>query len=70
MPDGVILNIIANGQNYKSIMGPVHLHAYFGNTIMYTTNPTASYQGNSIIGANELIFPDVFFIRLLSFDGE
>lgn len=72
MPDGVIVNIIGDGTNYKNILGDFHLHLpsdYYANGISYATLPTGSYMGNSIATTHELIFPNVFFIRLMSFNG-
>ena len=71
MPDGVIVNIIGDGVNYKNILRPFHLHVADdqGNLILYDTNPDGSYFGSSLLAAHELVFPDLFFIRLLSFGG-
>lgn len=66
VPDGIIVNLIGDGYNDKSIMRPFHLHA---GSILYETN-TESYLGNSILEATELIYNDVFFVRLMSYSGE
>ena len=64
---GVIINILANGINYKGIMRPVHIIAPSNGQIYYETvesDSTYTY-GNSINATNELIFKDVFYLRLL-----
>ena len=72
MPDGVIVNIISDGKNVKNVLRPFYLHVASGegNKINYGTNPDSGYIGNSILSAHMLTFPDLFFIRLLSFGGE
>lgn len=72
MPDGVVVNIIGDGYNYKNIFGKFTLHRNndsVDDKIFYSTVPTGQYMGNSILGAHDLVFNDVFFIRLLSFGG-
>lgn len=65
MPDGVIVNIISVGQNYKNMFGAFHLTA---GHIYYGTNPE-TYYGQSILDAQHLKFKDQVFLRLLSFGG-
>ena len=72
MNEGVILNIIANGYNYKNVMSSVHIIAPNGGVIYYETNDndTLTYNyGNTISTTSELVFGDVFYLRLLS-DGD
>ena len=65
MPDGVIVNIISVGQNYKNMFGAFHLTA---GHIYYGTNQE-TYYGQSILDAQHLKFKDQVFLRLLSFSG-
>lgn len=68
---GVVINILANGNNYKNIMRPVHIIAPSYGKIYYETVESDSEYifGNSINDTSELIFRDVFYLRLLC-DGD
>lgn len=61
-PDGVVINLIGDGVNYKNIMRSFYLHG----SILYETN-TESYWGNSILEASQIEYHDVFFVRLVSY---
>ena len=65
MPDGTVLNIISDANNYKNTARPV----YFTGSIYYGTSPDQSYFGSSLLHTTEICVKDTFFIRMMSYGG-